>query len=300
MCVSAHAHRLPMQVAIALGLVLAELSPDPWHGRMITFSATPQWFVVPNTATSLAARVAAVQAMPWNTTTNFHAALELVLTTAVANNTPQDAMPQALFVVCLTTACTGLHTRLHCRSCEYVLRVCVLAWQLTDMQFDAATGAAGFDPHASATIQRRFMESGYNAPHIVFWNLRAAGPPIFQVRQGGAVSSKCRWRFDGWLCGLGMQAEADTPGVSFMSGFSPQVLTDFMESGVLGSGPEAPSVTPWETLSARLARPRLDAVRALVARVQEGPMAGYVPPERGADADADGTDDKDEDAMKAE
>jgi hypothetical protein len=90
-----------------------------------------------------------------------------------------------------------------------------------------------------------------------------------------------------------LQAEADTPGVSFMSGFSPQVLTDFMENGVLGSGPEVHTVTPWETLSARLARPRLDAVRALVARVQEGPMAGYVAPTRADDAAED-------DAMKTE
>lgn len=51
------------------------------------------------------------------------------------------------------------------------------------MQFDAASGRAGFDPHAAATIQRQFMESGYNTPHIVFWNLRAAGRPIFQVWQ---------------------------------------------------------------------------------------------------------------------
>lgn len=51
-----------------------------------------------------------------------------------------------------------------------------------------------------------------------------------------------------------------------------QVLTDFMDTGVLQSGPE---VSPWDALSARLARPRLDAVRALCATIQEGPMAGY-------------------------
>ncbi len=82
--------------------------------------------------------------------------------------------------------------------------------------------------------------------------------------------------------------------MSFMSGFSPAVLTDFMENGVLTSGPEEPVVTPWETLSVRLQRPRLDAVRALVARVQEGPMAGYIVPVRAVEepvaAEAEGSD----------
>jgi hypothetical protein len=162
------------------------------------------------------------------------------------------------------------------------------------MQFNAASGRAKFDPHAAATIQRRFMESGYNTPHIVFWNLRAAGRPIFQVWQAGAVWERLYLSLRLMICAtVDLQAEADTPGVSFMSGFSPQVLTDFMENGVLGSGPEVHTVTPWETLSARLARPRLDAVRALVARVQEGPMAGYVAPTRPDDAAED-------DAMKTE
>lgn len=54
-----------MEVAIALGLILAELSPDPWHGRMITFSQKPQWFTVPNSTVLLRPRVTAVRGMPW-------------------------------------------------------------------------------------------------------------------------------------------------------------------------------------------------------------------------------------------
>jgi hypothetical protein len=120
-CVVAALYRLPMQVAIALGLILAELSPDPWHGRMITFTETPQWFVVPNTMTSLEERVGAVQNMPWGMSTNFNAALELVLATAVANNTPQDAMPQAMIVVRRAQLGGGrMSSRMHVR-----VRVCI-------------------------------------------------------------------------------------------------------------------------------------------------------------------------------
>ncbi len=95
-----------MEVAIALGLVLSELSPDPWHNRMITFTETPGWFQVPNTVTSLEERVNLVKQMPWGMSTNFNAALELVLQTAVEQHTSQGDMPQAMFVV---RACVCVH-----------------------------------------------------------------------------------------------------------------------------------------------------------------------------------------------
>ena len=52
---------LPMTVAIALGLFISELAPEPWRGNMITFTAQPAWFSCPTTATTLGAKVAAVR-----------------------------------------------------------------------------------------------------------------------------------------------------------------------------------------------------------------------------------------------
>jgi hypothetical protein len=214
---------LPMNVAIALGLLLSEIAPAPWTGRMITFAEAPAWFTCPDDARTLEARVAAVADMPWGTTTNFAAALELVLNTAMSLNVAPGSeaarvlMPEVLFV-------------------------------FTDMQFDEA---GGMDPHAAAMVQRRFTECGYKVPHVVFWNLRATGAPIYQ-------------------------AETSDVGVSFMSGFSQQMFADFLENGVLSSGAV---VTPWETLRTRLCRDGLLAVRRLCAAVGEGPMAGYSVPE---------------------
>jgi hypothetical protein len=212
---------LPMTVAVALGLLLSELSPPPWTGRMMTFAGTPAWFTCPEGATTLQARVAATMGMHWEMRTNFARALELVLTTAVEGGLPANALPEVLFV-------------------------------LTDMQFDAA---GGMDPHAAALVRRRFAECNYTPPHIVFWNLRATDTPIYQ-------------------------AETSDPGVSFMSGFSPQMFADFLSDGVLASGavagPAGPTVTPWETLRARLNRARLLPVRRVCESVGEGVMAGYV------------------------
>ncbi len=225
---------LPMTVSIALGLMIADLSPEPWHNRMITFHESPSWCQIPNTVTTLEEKVRLAAAMPWGGSTAFDQALKLVLDTALTQRTPAHEMPKTMIV-------------------------------LTDMQFDAACGGRGTTAPLTAIdrVKQAYMNAGYTAPHIVVWNLRATGRPVFV-------------------------AEADTPGVSFMSGFSSAVLKDFMENGVLASGPEEPTVTPWEMLSARLQRPRLDAVRAVAARVQEGPMAGYTMPVREAAADKSG------------
>jgi hypothetical protein len=223
---------LPLQAAVSMGLLLAELSPDPWHGRMLTFSSEPAWFEVPNTMTSLEERVKAVVRMPWEMTTNFSKALALILNTAVERRVPPEDMPRILFV-------------------------------LTDMHFDAANGPRdNRAPDAAAEISAAYTRAHYMPPRVVFWNLRAAGAPVFQ-------------------------AETDTPGVSFMSGFSPKVLTDFMATGEL-NGVDA-TATPWDMLRTRLERDRLLAVRHLAARVQEGCMAGYVVPEKAA---APGGDDE--------
>ena len=228
---------LPMQVAIALGLLLSELAPPPWHGEMLTFSTIPQWFSCPPTATTLQAKVAAMQRMPWDMTTNFAAALELVLARATNAAVPSDALPEVMFV-------------------------------FTDMQFDSAKG---HDATAMDRIQRRFQECGYTAPHVVFWNLRATGKPIFQ-------------------------AATDTPGVSFMTGFSQQVLTDYMENGVLAGGVDAPTVNPWLAVERRLMRSRLRPVRLVCEATGEGVMAGYVAPPEEVDDDGEGKEGGDDES----
>ena len=74
-----------------------------------------------------------------------------------------------------------------------------------------------------------------HAPHIVFWNLRASGTPTFQ-------------------------ADAAESGVSIMSGFSQQILKDFLEEGVLKNGKQ---ITPLESLFTRLNKPCFQPIRDL-------------------------------------
>ena len=145
----------PMEVAVALGLVVAETAPAAWRDRVITFHERPSWHQIKGN--TLAERVRNLMRAPWGGSTNFAAAMNMILDHAVKFNVPQESMPEVLFV-------------------------------FSDMQFDMADGSksgyggshhfrsgarsrTGFK-HATADLRRGFEEAGYNMPCVVFWNLR--------------------------------------------------------------------------------------------------------------------------------
>jgi len=147
--VSGSMNGVPMEVAVALGLVVAETAPEGWGGRVLTFESTPRWHQIKGN--TLAERVRNLMSAPWGGSTDFAAAMNMILDHAVKFNVLQESMPEVLFV-------------------------------FSDMQFDMADGSSslggsgaksmtGFQ-HATADLRRGFEEAGYKMPCIVFWNLR--------------------------------------------------------------------------------------------------------------------------------
>ena len=145
---------IPMEVAVALGLVVAETAPEAWRDRVLTFHTTPTWHKI--RGKTLRERVRNLMSAEWGGSTNFEAALNLVLTHAVEAGIAPEAMPEVFFV-------------------------------FSDMQFNQADGSSGYYGHsyyrdgaksstgflhAHASIQQAFRKAGYECPHIVFWNLR--------------------------------------------------------------------------------------------------------------------------------
>jgi hypothetical protein len=59
--VSGSMHGVPMDVCVALGLLVSELSDDPWRGRVVSFSERPQLHRI--TGDTLAEKVAFVRLM---------------------------------------------------------------------------------------------------------------------------------------------------------------------------------------------------------------------------------------------
>ncbi|CAM0946483.1 unnamed protein product [Alopecurus aequalis] len=148
---------LPMDVCIALGLLVSDLSDDPWRGRVITFSEHPEIHRI--TGDTLPEKVGFVRDMDWGMNTNFQAVFDKILEVAVDAGLPAEKMVRRIFV-------------------------------FSDMEFDQAS-AQPWETDYEAII-RKFSEAGYGAavPEVVFWNLRdSKAMPVMSGQKGVALVS---------------------------------------------------------------------------------------------------------------
>ncbi|KAL3687731.1 hypothetical protein R1sor_014040 [Riccia sorocarpa] len=146
---------IPMDVCIALGLLLSELVEEPWKNHVITFSQSPQIHAVKGS--TLKERYTSVQNMDWGMNTDFQKVFDLILQMAKKNNLSQEKMVKRLFV-------------------------------FSDMEFDQAS-ANPWETDYQA-ISRKYAEAKYTPPEVVFWNLRDSGStPVLKTQPGCALVS---------------------------------------------------------------------------------------------------------------
>lgn len=133
----------PMDVAIALGILVSEISADCIKNRVITFESRPSWFAFdPND--SIAEKVKKLKRAPWGGSTNFTLALEMIYNVVKSNKLSMDEVPDLIV--------------------------------FSDMQFDQAdrSFATQYEQVQLAFHKLGLEISGkpYEAPRIIFWNLR--------------------------------------------------------------------------------------------------------------------------------
>lgn len=128
----------PMDIAISVGLYLAERNKGAFHNHFITFSEYPQ--LVEIKGTDFCSKVRNIEDADWGVNTNLEKVFDLILNTALKNNVPQSEMPTRLFII-------------------------------SDMQFDEATGKDENDAYFFNTIKNKFEVAGYKMPKLVFWNV---------------------------------------------------------------------------------------------------------------------------------
>ncbi|XP_015902289.1 uncharacterized protein LOC107435242 [Ziziphus jujuba] len=147
----------PMEVSVSLGLLVSELSEDPWKGKIITFSENPQLHVI--RGEDLRSKTEFVRHMEWGDCTNFQKVFDLILQVAVNGNLKAEQMIKRVFV-------------------------------FTDMEFDQASKTKWETDYEA--IKRKFGEKGYEeaVPVIVFWNLRdSSSTPVVAQQEGVALVS---------------------------------------------------------------------------------------------------------------
>ncbi|CAM0909105.1 unnamed protein product [Alopecurus aequalis] len=147
----------PMDVCVALGLLLSELCDEPWRHRVITFSARPQLHHVEGD--TLWEKTQFIRRMDWDMNTDFQAVFDQLLRVAVAGNVPPERMVKKVFV-------------------------------FSDMEFDQASSRPWETDYEAIT--RKYSQAGYGdaVPQIVFWNLRdSRSVPVMAEQNGVALVS---------------------------------------------------------------------------------------------------------------
>ncbi|XP_074321634.1 uncharacterized protein LOC141658619 [Silene latifolia] len=146
----------PMDVSVALGLLISELSEEPWKGKLITFSESPQFQVI--MGETLRSKINCIEEMNWDMNTDFQRVFDRILEVAIEGKLSEDEMIKRLFV-------------------------------FSDMEFDEAS-ANNWETDYQAIV-RKFNEKGFTrVPEIVFWNLRnSSATPVPSHQPGVAMVS---------------------------------------------------------------------------------------------------------------
>ena len=142
-----------MDVAISLGLYVADKNKGKFKDTFLTFSGTPELLHLKGNIVEKCQQMATSN---WGMNTDLVKAMDKILSTAKNGNVPQEEMPEMLLI-------------------------------MSDMQFDQC---ARFDDTAMKMMSRKFEEAGYELPKIVFWNLNAKdNVPVKYDTRGVALVS---------------------------------------------------------------------------------------------------------------
>jgi len=152
----------PIDSAIGLSLLLAEVTQPPFGGRFITFSACPKMQLVggETDTRSLAEKVQSMEGSTWHMNTNFVAVFEeLLLPMAIENKLSQEDMVKQIFV-------------------------------FSDMQFDQSQHGTTQWSSSYERIQEQFKNAGYEMPKLIFWNLAGGRAGYGEGSAGDPVAPK--------------------------------------------------------------------------------------------------------------
>ncbi|CAO2657152.1 Nn.00g032780.m01.CDS01 [Neocucurbitaria sp. VM-36] len=143
----------PMDSAIGLSLLIAEVTAAPFGGGFISFHETPTYLSIGGSDSDprgLVAKVRYITKTPWGYNTNFVSVFEdVLLPMAIANKLKQEDMVKQIFV-------------------------------FSDMQFDHAEHDSERWTSSYDRIKQKYADAGYEVPRLIFWNLAALskGKPV--------------------------------------------------------------------------------------------------------------------------
>jgi hypothetical protein len=167
-----HNKFVPIHASIGLSILISQCAKGDFREKIITFSSEPE-FVDLSLWNTVREKIYNLSRANWQQNTNLQKVFELILNVAkngAPNGIPNEFLPKKLFI-------------------------------FSDMEFDCAVS----NNSSLDEIKRKYQESGYTLPTIIFWNL-----------SGNIRHSPC---------------EPNENGVIMISGFSPVILKILMKNG---------------------------------------------------------------------
>lgn len=142
--VSGSMYGQPLNAAVSMGAYIAERGHGPFANHFITFSSRPE--LVKFTGETIADKFWNCKNADWGGNTDLKAVFDLLLDTAVDNNTRPEDIPTRLYI-------------------------------FSDMEFDGCMGRRRVTESSVKTlleeIALEWEDYGYELPQVVFWNLDA-------------------------------------------------------------------------------------------------------------------------------
>ena len=136
----------PLSVSVSLALYFAERNEGQFKDHFITFSARPKLQRI--VGENLLDKMNSINNSDWEMNTDLQAVFNLVLNTAIENDTPQAEMPETIYII-------------------------------SDMEFDyCCEHRTNFE-----VIDEKYKVAGYTRPNIVFWNVDARGGENLPVQK---------------------------------------------------------------------------------------------------------------------
>ena len=126
-----------LEVAVSLGLYLADKNTGEFKDTFLTFSNKPELLHLKG---NINQKIDQMVKSKWGMNTDMIAAFKKILDVAVKGNVSQNEMPAMVLI-------------------------------LSDMQFDHCVE---YDDSALQAIERNYRNAGYEMPKVVFWNLNAS------------------------------------------------------------------------------------------------------------------------------
>jgi hypothetical protein len=236
----------PYWVSMALGILGSQVCSDEFRGLMMTFDSTPKWHRFPTGADGVPADLFDCMKtlnshIGQGTSTDFQAAMDLVLTTLKTMRVKPGSEPENLIVLTDMNwdqaaqfdergAYTGNRYQTHAKTA---------AWETHLDMIKASFKRVGEELWGEG--------GGYVPPRIVIWNL--------------AASPKTDYH-----------AKSDTPGVALLSGWSPTQFAVLQKEGPR-------QMTVYEMLRIELDDTQYDRVRDIVRSMERAAGgAGAVAP----------------------